>query len=121
MIHMTDTNNKDTENVTLTNVQRAFNTLFLAKSNDPKPIQKNHISLINDSELGLEIYQRTIILQDYGNFSDDGPGGPGEILRIRVKKGSLFPILKEVVDLLDGYEVKKLVKILKSLPKPKQV
>ena len=72
---------------------------------------------MNDSELALEIYQNTIVLQDYGHFKYDGPGGPGELLMVRIEEGSLLPFLEEAVNLLDGYEIKKLTQLLNSLPK----
>ena len=121
MICLEDTSKKSIEDATLVDIQKAFNKLYvLIKTTDPAPIgtKSNFISLMNDSELALDIYQKTVVLQDYGRFSYDGPGGPGKIVRVRVEEGSLFSKLEEVVDLLDNDEVEKLVNVLKSLPKP---
>ena len=119
MIYLEDTNRKVIENATLMDIQKAFNNLYvLIKATDSVPAKSNYISLMNDSELALEIYQKTVVLQDYGRFSYDGPGGPGEIVRVRVEEGGLFSKLEEAIDLLDNDEVEKLVNVLKSLPKP---
>lgn len=115
MITLTDRKGKNVENPTITDIQKALNDLHLSK--DIKDVKENYVSLVNDSELDLEIYQQTVILQDWSR-SYDGPGGPGELLRVRYKEGSLFNKIEEVVNLLDGEEREKLIKLLKSLPKP---
>ncbi|MDP2873889.1 MAG: hypothetical protein Q8N84_01160 [bacterium] len=114
MIYLTNRKGEDTENPTITDIQKAFNDLLISK--DTKNVGENHISLVNDSELALEIYQATVVLQDYG-CGYDGPGGPGELLRVRYKEGSLFYKIDEAVRLLENEEREKLIKLLKSLPK----
>jgi hypothetical protein len=78
---MTDRKGKENNNPSLVDVQKALTNLLLGK--DIEKVKDNYVFLINDSELALEIYQNTIILQDYGRYSYDGPGGSGEILRVR--------------------------------------
>lgn len=83
MITLSDRNCKDVENPTINDIQKALNDLYLSKS--VKNVLEYYVSLINLDELDMEIYQQTIVLQDYGRVSYDGPGGPGELLRIRYK------------------------------------
>ncbi len=73
---------------------------------------------MNDSELALDIYQNTVILQDYGRFKYDGPDGPGELLSVGYKEGSIFYKIEEVTNLLEDDEREKLMELLKSLPEP---
>jgi len=116
MITLTDRKGKEIENPAITDIQKALNDLFLSK--DIKNVKENYVSLMNDSELALDIYQSTIILQDYGRFKYDGPDGPGELLSVRYKEGSIFYKIEEVTNLLEGDEREKLIELLKSLPKP---
>jgi len=116
MITLTDRKGKEIENPTITDIQKALNDLYLSK--DVTNVVKNYVSLINSDELDLEIYQQTIVLQDWGRTGYDGPGGPGELLRIRYKEGSLFDEIEKAVNHLDEEEREKLIELLKSLPKP---
>lgn len=108
MINLTKINGETVNDVTFADIKAAFLELYRSHG---------RITLMNDSELALEIYQNTVVLQDYGHFKYDGPGGPGELLTIRVEEGSLLPVLEEAVELLDGYEIKKLIQLLNSLPR----
>jgi len=77
------------------------------------------ISLFTLEELELTIYQQTIVLQDYGNYHYDGPGGPGELLMIRFKESTILPILEKIVDLMgDPGNTDELIKLLRTLPAP---
>ncbi|HSX48737.1 MAG TPA: hypothetical protein VLE44_00580 [Candidatus Saccharimonadales bacterium] len=116
MITLTDRKGKEIENPTITDIQKALNDLYLSK--DVKNVMENYVSLINSDELDLEIYQQTIVLQDWGRTGYDGPGGPSELLRIRYKEGSLSNKIEEAINLLDGEEREKLIELLKFLPKP---
>ncbi len=112
MLYLTDIFGVDYENPDLLKIQKSLTDLFLSKKGN------DNILLTNDSELSLEVYKQTIILQEYGGFAYDGPGGPGELLRIRYKEGSLIYVLEEVIKLFDDYETDKLITLLNNLPKP---
>lgn len=116
MITLTNRKGVVIEDPTLTDIQKSLNDLYLSR--DVKNVLVNYVSLINFDELEIEIYQQTIILQDWSRGKYDGPGGPGELLRIRYKEGSLFGKIEKVVNLLDGEEREKLIDVLNSLPKP---
>ena len=119
MISLEDITGKETENATIAAVEKALFALFMRKSGEgPRDTDCKVIITNTYEEIYLEVYNHTIILQDLGHFKYDGPGGPGELLRIRVKEGSLSYIIEDVIDLLENYELKKLIKVLKSLPKP---
>ena len=117
MIYMlSDRKGKITTYATIENVHKALFDLITGKKE--VDVKDNYVSLQNESELAMEIYPRTIILQDYGRFGYDGPGGPGELLRVRYKEGSLVTVIEEAVNLLADDEREKLIKLLKTLPKP---
>ena len=59
---------------------------------------------------------KTILLLRFPNYND--PGGPGELLRIRYKEGSLLHIIDRAANLLEGEEEEELIKLLKTLAKP---
>jgi len=113
MIHFWNLKGKFIENATITDIQKGLNKLFLSRNG------RSCISLMNESELALDIYRQTIILQDYGMFKYDGPDGPGELLSVRYKEGSIFNRIEEAINFLENEEIGKLKKLLKSLPKPK--
>ncbi len=116
MIILTDRKGHTTSNAKIIDIQKAFNDLFLSKSAD-NPLT-NYVSLTNDNELELQIYKRTIIIQDWGGWKYDGPGGPGEILRVRYKEGSFFNFIEKALDVLENEEREQLIGILQSLPQP---
>lgn len=74
---------------------------------------------MNTGELTLEVYAGTTVLQDYGNFYFDGPGGPGEKVLVRTDVENIFHNAQKIIDLLDGHDEEGLIKFLKSLPKEK--
>ena len=120
MIYLTDAFDKTKNNASYEDIVKAYSILSLGKTINSKPVSiiKKSISLFTDFELELEIYKRTIILQDWGSCEYDGPGGPGEILRIRVKEGSLLKLFNKIINALNNNNLEELVLILKSLPKP---
>ncbi len=119
MIYLENMTGKEIKDATIVDIKKALFALFMRKSGEG-PRDTNWKIIITNiyEEVYLEVYHRTIILQDLGNFKYDGPGGPGELLRIRVKEGSLSYVIEDVVNLLENYKLKKLIKVLKSLPKP---
>lgn len=116
MIYLKNRKREGIGDPTITDIQKSLNDLFISK--DIKNVKENYVSLMNDSELALEIYQNTVVLQDYGRWGYDGPGGPGELLRVRYKEGSIFYKIEEAVRLLENEEREKLIELLKLLPKP---
>lgn len=116
MITLINSNGDSFENPTITEIQKAFNELYLPKK-DKNPLE-NYISLMNLNELEVRIYPQTVLLQDWGGWSYDGPGGPGELLLVRYKERSLFYKLEEAVELLANDEREKLTALLQALSKP---
>ena len=102
------------KSASLIDIQKALNKLFTSKH-----IAHSKVELTNESELALEIYYNTVVLQDYGNSTYDGPGGPGEKLCIRVNVKHLFYNAEKIMNLLDNYQEEKLIKFLNTLPKAK--
>ena len=118
MLSLENINGESIENATLQDIKKALLALFMKKSGEGK---SHKVTIWNDyEEISLEVYENTLILQDWGHFRYDGPGGAGELLRIRVKEGSISYIIDEVVNLFGEYKLKELIKLLKSLPKPKE-
>jgi len=114
---LTDRKGKEINNPIINDVQKALTNLLISNPNEPIKPDGNYVSLLNLNELELQIYQQTVVLQDWAT-PYDGPGGPGEILRVRYKEGSLFDKIEDAVTFLGDEEREKLLKLLKSLPKP---
>ena len=116
LLTLTKRNGEHFQNPMVTEIQKALHDLFVARKTENA--LTNFVSLINVDELEMQIYKQTIVLQDWGRHHYDGPGGPGELLRVRYKEGSLLPKIEEAAGLLNEEERGGLIKLLNALPKP---
>lgn len=114
LIYLTDSKGTEIEHPTFAQIKDAYLEVFRSKSYS----RSNFISITHSSEeKELEIYPQSIVLIDHLLFYD-GPKGPAELLSIRYKEGTILPILEEAITLFQGGEIKRLIELFKTLPKP---
>jgi hypothetical protein len=115
-LFLTDIHGKETEKASFSQIKEAYLELFRHKG-----YGKLHINILDSlNELELEIYSQSVILIDQCQYIYDGPGCEAERLSMRYEEGSILPILEELCNLLyDGVGEEKIIKLLKTLPKPK--
>lgn len=114
LIGLTDKNGKYTNNAEYADIRDAYLEVFRTKSYSRQNfISINHVA----EELEMEIYLQSVVLIDHTKFYD-GPSGSAELAVIRFKEGEILPKLQEILDLYQGGEVDKVIKIIESLPKP---
>lgn len=115
-IHLKDSKGNETLNADFSQIKEAYLKVFRSKSYS----RSNYIDILHTAEeKELEIYPQSIVLIDHLMFYD-GPGSPAELLSMRYQEGTILPILWEAVNLFQGGDIEKLIKLFKTLPKPKE-
>lgn len=114
-LYLTDSKGNEIQHPDFVQIKNAYLEVFRSKSYS----RSNFISIVlSGEEKELEIYPQSIVLIDHLLFYE-GPGGPAELLSVRYQEGTILPVLEEAINLFQGGEMEKLIKLLKTLPKPK--
>ena len=113
-LFLTDIHGKETDKASFSQIKDSYLELFRLKG-----YGKFYIDLMSIGEMELEIYSQSIVLIDQGRYRYDGPRGLAERFFTRYEEGSILPILEELCNLLEGDDEEGIIKLLKTLPKPK--